>query len=725
MDAVAQVRDRLDVGGALRGAAPGPHPVGDGLLGLPSFRVVVGEKLGLLLRDLRRDLLQDGGALGVELLAPGAQQGAVGGFLDQRVLEHVGGVVRRAALVDQLGAEQVAQCGVQRVALDRGQGREMRESELAPDHGAHLGQLLGGRMPVEPGQQRVVQRVRDGQRWQRAEQLIVLAHVAQDAELENRLGELLDEQGDAVGAREDLVQQLGREPLAPGDLRDHGHRLAARQPAQRECRDMRQARPVRLELGPVGYEQEHGGILDVHDALRQQLLRGRVDPVRVLEQHENGLAPGERQELRDEHLQRPALALLGREVGRRIARRRGDREQVGEQRHGVRGRPRLGQGLQLLQPHLGGIVRPDAGGVEQLGDHGVERAVAVIGRALVADRQVLAVVHIVAQHLRDPRLAHARVGGQQHDLALAGPRGVPALPEQGDLRLAADDREQHAPVHGLEPRTRVALPEHAPHAGGPGDAFEVVQAEIVQDEQLAQEPPRLRSDHDAIHRRCRLQPRGQVHDLARDDGLAHPAVLDHLAEERGAAGDRDPYGHEPAARRCDLPDAAGDRQCSADSTFRGVLVGARVAEEGEDGIAHEAVEEAVEAADRARDAVLELADDPGHLLGIETPRQLGRADQVAQQHRDLAPFLLPGMRGRGRLAQRRREPALGDGAQQLAAVPQGEADLLQVILGQQPQGLDVNVGRLERLRVAAQSERTQCCRQFVHCALAAGSYQLP
>ena len=72
--------------------------------------------------------------------------------------------------------------------------------------------------------------------------------------------------------------------------------------------------------------------------------------------------------------------------------------------------------------------------------------------------------------------------------------------------------------------------------------------------------------------------------------------------------------------------------------FGVILVGARIAEIDHRSIAHPFGDVAVEAGDGGRDRTLKGADQVGHVLGIEAGRQLGRADQVAEQDRQLPPF---------------------------------------------------------------------------------------
>ena len=72
---------------------------------------VVSEKFRLGLGSLGELLFEYLNDAGMELLAPGLEQRAVGGVLDQRVLEAVGRLGRGAAAEHQLGGDQLVERG--------------------------------------------------------------------------------------------------------------------------------------------------------------------------------------------------------------------------------------------------------------------------------------------------------------------------------------------------------------------------------------------------------------------------------------------------------------------------------------------------------------------------------------------------------------------------------------------------------------------------------------
>jgi hypothetical protein len=91
-------------------------------------------------------------------------------------------------------------------------------------------------------------------------------------------------------------------------------------------------RPGRLELGPEGDEDEHGGALHPVDQQIEQLERGRICPVHVLVQDEDGPARCEAQDLIDQLLERPLLLPMRAHVEQRVACIGLERQQWREQR---------------------------------------------------------------------------------------------------------------------------------------------------------------------------------------------------------------------------------------------------------------------------------------------------------------------------------------------------------------------------------------------------------
>src|ERR671922_2453505 len=89
LDPGGYVANGFQIGRAVAGLLARPLPVGNSLLYEPSLGIVMGQQLGLRLAALGKMCLQHLGNTLMVLLARAAQQGLVGGVLDQRMLEAV------------------------------------------------------------------------------------------------------------------------------------------------------------------------------------------------------------------------------------------------------------------------------------------------------------------------------------------------------------------------------------------------------------------------------------------------------------------------------------------------------------------------------------------------------------------------------------------------------------------------------------------------------------
>jgi hypothetical protein len=412
---------------------------------------VPGQQRGFGRGRLGEALLQRLGDPPVELLPPGLEQALVGRVPHQRVLERVARPA--AAPEDQLRRLELAERVAQPVVAEPGHGRQQLAAELPPDHRRDLGHLLDRRQPVQPGHERVLERRGDRQRRQRAGQLVPVADVPEQARLQHRLGQLLDEQRHPVRPGQDLVEHLRRQRLAPGQPLDHRPALPPAEPAERERGDVPVARPGRGEAGPRRDDGEHGQALHALGHQAQDLERARVGPVDVLVERQHGPARGQARQLVEQDLEGALLALLRAEIQRRVAARGRDAEQVGEHRRAPRDvvRRQGEQGLEPVEPGPRRVVAPQPGRPLQLAGHHVERGVGVLGRAELAERRVRLALQPLAERARQARLADPGLAREQHDLALAVPGPPPAVEQQRQLVPAADQRGE--PGRGVRPRS--------------------------------------------------------------------------------------------------------------------------------------------------------------------------------------------------------------------------------------------------------------------------------
>ena len=202
----------------------------------------------------------------------------------------------------------------------------------------------------------------------------------------------------------------------------------------------------RLVVRPARQQQQRPRARDPVKGLAEELQGGGVDPVRILDYHQHRSATREAEELLDQHGQRAGTPLLRREVFRRVACARVYPEQLRDQRrrlfdvlHAL-----TQQRLELVELRCLGVGRRQARGVTELLGHRPKRRTGVKGRALVAERDVLAPGDRVERGLDQPGLADAGLADQEHRLALAGHSLPPPLEHERQLLVAPDHGQRPA-----------------------------------------------------------------------------------------------------------------------------------------------------------------------------------------------------------------------------------------------------------------------------------------
>ena len=164
--------------------------------------------------------------------------------------------------------------------------------------------------------------------------------------------------------------------------------------------------------------------------------------MQVLVEDQDGLASGEAGKMLEQHLEGQGFLTSRREVGQleTIADRHA--EQCRQRGHRL-ARPLAGaleQSLELGELGRRIVVALEGCGTRQLRGDWVQGAVAVVGRAEVANAGVGLVRQSLAQALEHARLADPGLAQQLDQLALAGLGLLPALHEQGQLLRAPDQR---------------------------------------------------------------------------------------------------------------------------------------------------------------------------------------------------------------------------------------------------------------------------------------------
>ena len=338
--------------------------------------------------------------------------------------------------------------------------------------------------------------------------------------------------------------------------------------------------------------------------------------MKILEHRQHRLAPRELFEQPHQGVEHPLLAALRRQVLGPSRLEAGHRQQIGEQRQ-VRFRGAAGQqGLKLAPPRLGIVVAVKARRAFELAGDRIECAFAMMRRAEIAHGDVRLARDALAHRFGQARLAEAGIGRDQHGVTLARLAARPAAHQHRDLRVATDQR-RGARAQRLEAVGGVALAQHPPGRLRRGEPLHRLRAEVDELEQVADLAARRLGDQDGVGPGERLQARRKVGRLADHRLFLGRTRADPVAHDDESGGDADAHLQRLARRRLQAADGGDDLQAGPHGALGFVLVGARIAEIGEQPVAHELGDEAVMARDDVSAGGLVGANHVAHVLRIE------------------------------------------------------------------------------------------------------------
>ena len=172
----------------------------------------------------------------------------------------------------------------------------------------------------------------------------------------------------------------------------------------------------------------------------QEVERGRVGPVQVLEGEDDRLRPRPSQNPGGHRRQLPSPQLFRREIGRAVRRAAGCRRAVRAE-----ARVRLGRGRSDRNVSSRSARRCSAGASSAkalpapFGDW-MQRRVLQKLRGAPFDPGVRRLSEPRVELLDEPRLAEAGLADDQHELAFARAGALPAARQQAQFLLAADER---------------------------------------------------------------------------------------------------------------------------------------------------------------------------------------------------------------------------------------------------------------------------------------------
>ena len=259
------------------------------------------------------------------------QQRAVGYVLHQRMLEQVVRTWRGAVSKQQTRRNEPVEIGVEFFLWLSHQRGQQHVGKCPADRCANLRHVLRRPEPIEPRHQRSMQACRNRHHRRRRLSADPL-RVTLTLRVQHRLGHLLGEQRNAVGALDDVLADARRQRPVADDPLDQEINVARRQPMQGQLSHVRPSDRGQAEFRPVGNQyQEPMARGQIHRP-GEQFEAGWIGPMRIFENHQHGIDPRQRLDLRTKCFQRFLATELRLDFNRRVASIVGQRQHFGKQR---------------------------------------------------------------------------------------------------------------------------------------------------------------------------------------------------------------------------------------------------------------------------------------------------------------------------------------------------------------------------------------------------------
>ena len=402
---------------------------------------------------------------------------------------------------------------------------------------------------------------------------------------------------------------------------------------------------------PCRHHQQDRRLVAILEQQVDDFERGRVYPMHVLNQHQQGPHFGQPDEVLGQELvvgHRDRVARQAREVmlqrlfgqlelhRRRHLQRCIAAQQVQPQQRGDQAAltrtvdTRDGQlGFKLVELLVAAVHARQPGSGGQVLHKRLQRAVDVKRRTLQSQQGVALRRQGVVQGGHEARLADAGVADDQR------PAGAPAgssqpLPVQGG-KFALATHHRQAGVTTAPGRTTVERARAAQQADQNKriEALELMLTKVVEVELRAGNLTGYRRHPDHAGRHRSLHPCRQIGRQASDrHGLTR-------TDSHHAGGNPDPQRQGPA--RIDFNAWHLGRQCKrgVQGADRVVLVGRRVAKVDVHTVTHDARDVATKSRGNSSDHFVIAPQRVQQVIRIDLLGQFGRAHQVAEQHRHL------------------------------------------------------------------------------------------
>ncbi len=325
--------------------------------------------------------------------------------------------------------------------------------------------------------------------------------------------------------------------------------------------------------------------------------------------------------------------------------------------------------------------------------------------------------HLSAHGVDQTRLAEPRFAREHDELTRAGARQPPAIEEESELPIAADEtglpiamRRRKAAL-GLQPT------QNAPHSRRLRKAFQLDASEVFQSEHPLHQASRGIRNDDAVRRRERLESGGKGRGRADHRLLTRRTLADQVSDHGEPGGDPEARLQADARPRLKRADDLDHLETRAHGALGRVLLRRRIPEIGDQAVAGIFGDKPAEPVDDLGTGIKVRVHDLAQLLGIEPVGQSRRIHHVAVQDGQV-PSLRIASRRRARLRiraagaipavpLRRAAAQCPHRLEDLLAGPERKPERRQLGLGQIGQDLQVDFLSDENLPIAAEPEALQ------------------
>src|SRR5262245_6334947 len=439
-------RGGLPVGRARGRLATGLMEIDDRFVPHFTAERMVGEALDFLFEPSGREPLDRVNDPSVEIAPPVGEQAPVGHLVSQRVFEGVDEFREQARLVEELGALQACEPGPELLVRAFADGLEQCRRDVRSDCGRCLEQaLVLWRQPIDASRQDGLDREGQLDRLGRAGEAILPALPDQHARLDQRTNALFKEERVALSAIGEQLLELIEPAILAHECPQKLAGALRRQRVDPELPVVGLASPAVSKFRPIVHAEEQASRRQSFDHGIENRLGFVVDPVQILEDHQQRLRLAFSQEHPLDRAERALPAMSRVEPEKWIVGRQGieQRQRGGDRvlQRPIQRQQRAGD----LGPDGTGVVSSlnSAIGTKQL-DHRQIRCRLSVGSGCAFEHEPAMRPMRTNELMKEPRLAHPGLADHRDDLTPARASLLLSLAKLLELGVASDEAREPA-----------------------------------------------------------------------------------------------------------------------------------------------------------------------------------------------------------------------------------------------------------------------------------------